>query len=249
MVGFLSGAVLVGLVAVDRPAASSDASKTTPAAAVNAELLLRGINPADRLPWVQAARQRIEEDTADRARIAPVFDRAAVWPSSEQMGRGMEQIAAGLPDGSRPLADRLADWGTDPASLRTAIRWKLATDRYVAERVTDEAIRTEFAAHPAWYDGTAATARQTIAATEAAARDADPDGERFVVRGLTSMPRDVAATTLDASVGETIGPIRSPLGWHRLVIEEVSPGQRPLEDARPAVIAELRRRLLADLQR
>jgi [acyl-carrier-protein] S-malonyltransferase len=46
-----------------------------------------------------------------------------------------------------------------------------------------------------------------------------------------------------ARVGETVGPVKDPLGWHVVTVEAIEPaGQRPIEEAEARLLAVARRR-------
>jgi [acyl-carrier-protein] S-malonyltransferase len=63
-----------------------------------------------------------------------------------------------------------------------------------------------------------------------------------------TLHRGELAGTLDervfgARAGETVGPVRDPLGWHVITVDAVEPaGRRPLRDAEAQLLAVARRR-------
>ena len=241
-------ALLLLTLPTDAPAATSDPAATGTAATgtadarVAAELLLRGIDPTGRDQWTEAARDRLAKD--DFAALDAAL--AASAPSETAVAERVRELATALEQRQQSLSDLLTAAGTDRATLRQAIRTRLAFEAAARERVTEQAIRDEFDRHRRWYDGTTATVRQRIGdapSVDAPASDADP----VTVRGLRSMPLAVAQAVFAAEPGRTLDAVRSPLGWHRVSVDTITPGDRSREDSRKDVITMLRRQLRAEL--
>lgn len=92
--------------------------------------------------------------------------------------------------------------------------------------------------------------RHLLAADEPAARQAiarlDRDGERWS-RALGDLPQPLAEAIADAGPGEVAGPVRSPFGWHVLLVDELTtPQVAPYDEVRPAILDQLRKAAQAD---
>lgn len=72
---------------------------------------------------------------------------------------------------------------------------------------------------------------------------ATPDKEpRFTDRtlGRGELAGVVEQHVFAATAGETVGPVKDPLGWHVVTVEAIAPaGQRPLDDVAPEIEKEL----------
>ena len=185
----------------------------------------------------------------DRLRSGPL----RLPPDGTQDGRQLRRwvtqrvvIRRLLTAAARDLPPAPGDVRADPALVGTA-----AAD-VVATSAAARAMLASFAAHP---DESEVRAHY----------DAHPDryarSERWLVRqafgptpaDLTlSAPYEVDPATLVPELRPApAGPVRSALGWHRLVVDEVRPaGPVPYERVRPAIEAELAgRRAQLDLAR
>ena len=113
----------------------------------------------------------------------------------------------------------------DVLATSAAARAVLAT---FATRPTEAEVRAHYAAHPDRYVRTERwLARQAFAPTEDAL--------------VLGPPAEVDPATLVPELrARPAGPVRSALGWHRLVVDVVRPaGPVPYEQVRPAIEAEL----------
>jgi [acyl-carrier-protein] S-malonyltransferase len=78
-----------------------------------------------------------------------------------------------------------------------------------------------------------------------ATAEGDPDLATRPVRTLRrgELTGPVEEAVFAAPAGSVVGPIRDPLGWHVVLVEEVHPaGPRPLADAEAELLAARRRR-------
>ena len=208
---------------------------------VNVRMLVAGLDPTADDRWTDAARDRIAAIVRSQPVVDAFVESQGMLPTEDRVTAAYEAMATELTRRSpeATIEQTLKAAGTTAEALRAYLRSEMGFARFVRETVTDDQIRAAFRTHRTWYDGTEATIRQVVADSPS---EVPADATPVVVRGLGAMPRDVAKAVLSADVGERL-TVTSPLGRHSIVVDAIAPGGLSGEDARPAVLAELRRQL------
>ncbi|HEV7656248.1 MAG TPA: peptidylprolyl isomerase [Mycobacteriales bacterium] len=211
------------------------------AAEVDAEVARLRAGPlADRLPPADGPDGRqLRRWVAQRVVIRRLLERAAAeLPFRDgAAGAPVRDGAAGpaVGDGAaRPDAALVGSAAADVLATSAAARAVLAT---FTDRPDEGELRAHYDAHPDRY-----VRPERWLVRQAFHRD---DPGRLELSG----PVEVDPGTLVAELRDApAGPVRSLLGWHRIVVESVRPaGPVPYEEVRAAIAAELtvRRQQLA----
>ena len=210
----------------------------------------------------------------DRALMRRFLKARRAVPEESVVEQQTERLLGRLGEDEAAVDARLRDLGVTRADVTAEAALPKAWEIQARRLITPEVLRDYFEANRRKYDGTALAVSQIFkpgdaadtlkavkakidagtltfadaARTHSEAPSGEAGGAIGPVRYLTGdAPAAVAEAAFAAETGTVVGPVRSPLGTHLVLVTGVAePGELSLEDVRARVRRDLKAELWAE---